>query len=89
MGVRDGVGVREGVGVKVGVDVKLLMLPTTTQLPQPGKLNVKLTLQIPLQVELLNLAIQDTCVPDPSIGRAGGVDVVLIGEAMIFVADGL
>jgi len=89
VGVRVIVGVFVMVGVFVGVDVKLLMLPTMVQSPQPGKLKVRLTLQIPFQVELLNRASQVTCVPPPLIGSAGGVDDVLIGEVLIFVAEGL
>ena len=37
------VGVRVGVRVRVGVGVKLFTLPVSTQLPQPGKLKVKVT----------------------------------------------
>lgn len=87
VGVRVTVGVGVTVGEAVGVSVKLSMLPVTMQSPQPGKLKVRLTLQIPFQVELLNLEIHDTCAPPPFIGRLGAV--VLIGELIIFVTDGL
>lgn len=51
-------------------------------------MNVRLTLQIPLKVELLNLAIHDVCVPPPAIGKAGGVDDVIIGDATMVVTLG-
>ena len=74
------VGVLVMVGVFVGVDVKLSMLPINVQLPQPGKLKVRVTDHMPEKAELLNRAIQDTFAPSPSIGRAGGVDEVLMGD---------
>ena len=76
VGVRVTVGVGVTVGEAVGVSVKLSILPVTIQSPQPGKLKVRLTLEI-----------HDTCVPPPAIGRSGAV--VLIGELIIFVTDGL
>lgn len=89
VGVRVMVGVYVGVRVLVGVAVKLLILPVTTQLPQFGKLKVRLMFQTPAQVVLLKSAIQDISVPLPAIGRAGGVEVVFTGESIILVAAGL
>ena len=89
VGVRVMVGVGVMVGEAVGVEVKLSILPVTMQLPQSGKLKVRLTLQMPYQVELLNLEIHDTCVPPPAIGRSGTAADVVIGELIIFVTDGL
>lgn len=85
VGVRVIVGVRVGVRVLVGVEVKLLMLLVTVQSPQPGKLNVRLTLQMPFQVVLLKSASQVTLAPLPLIGRSGTFAVAVAGDATICV----
>ncbi len=83
VGVRVMVGVRVGVNVSVGVAVKLLMVDVTVQSPQLGKLNFRLTVQSPAQVESFVSASQVACEPFPLSGRLGTVELVFCGEVVM------
>ena len=63
-----------------------MILPTTTQSPQFGKLKVRLISQMPDQVELLKSAIHWRSVPPPLIGSAGGMEDVVTGESTMLLA---
>jgi hypothetical protein len=66
-----------------------LMLPVTGQSPQPGKVKTKVISQTPSQVDVLKRACHFRVVPPPLICRVNGVGVVVTGEVIIFVAEGL
>jgi hypothetical protein len=85
VGVRVIVGVRVTVAVEVGVAVKITYESVIVQSPQPGNVNVKVTVNKPLKVELLKSAIQVVRVPLPAMGRSGTEAEVLIGEVVICV----
>jgi hypothetical protein len=84
-----GVHVRVGVGVRVlvwvGVDVKSLTLPVSVQVPHPGKLKVRVTVQEPTKVGLAKSASQVANAPLPSIIMPGAVGFAFIGEVVLLV----
>jgi len=84
VGVSVRVGVRVGVLVSVGVAVKLFTLPVTGQVPQPGKLKVKVTVYEPTKVSLLKSASQVANVPPP-LSRMDGAGA-FTGEVVLSVS---
>ena len=61
----------------------MLILEDTTQVPQPGKSKVNVTLHTPAQVELLESASQTAWVPLPVSGRSPEAALVFCEEMVI------
>lgn len=63
--------------------------PDRRQSPQPGKVRVMVTVYRPWKLLSLKSPSQVYWVPPPGIDKAGGVELVTIGELVFAVFAGL